>query len=229
MLVRLAHDHFGQFKDGIDGVNTVETQMADNDYALGLLVEAVAKGPFAADTLIFVVEADAQDGPDHVDAHRSIAFVVGPYVRQHAVVSTRYTTVSMVRTIEEVLGLSPMALTDAMAAPMSGVFDLTQIDWRYRPRIAEALRATDLPLPPRTTADIGVACPAAGRSAAWWRAAMAGQDFREEDRLDTPAFNRALWRGLKGETAAYPTGRDGRDLRRSREALLAKTRTSICR
>jgi DNA-binding beta-propeller fold protein YncE len=209
MLVRLAHDHFGQFALGIDGVNTVEAQMADNDYALGLIVETVAKGPFAKDTLIFVVEDDAQDGPDHVDAHRSIAYVIGPYVKQHAVVSARYTTVSMLRTIEEVLGLEPMGLNDALARPMSAVFDLSKSDWGYRPRISEVLRATQLPLPPRTAADAGSGRPVATRSQAYWTAAMAGQDFREEDRLDTGRFNRALWRGLKGEDAAYPSVRGG--------------------
>src|SRR5579862_7371620 len=86
-LVRLAHDHFGDFERGMDGVNTVQTEMADNDYALGLLVEKVAHSRYKDDTLIFVVEDDAQDGPDHVDAHRTVALVAGPYVRQGAVVS----------------------------------------------------------------------------------------------------------------------------------------------
>ncbi len=81
MLVRLPNDHFGNFGEGLDGIDTVETQMADNDYALGLLVETVAKSAYARDTLIFVVEDDAQNGADHVDAHRSIAFVAGAYVK----------------------------------------------------------------------------------------------------------------------------------------------------
>ncbi len=87
MMVRLPHDHFGSFGTAIDGVNTVETQMADNDYAIGLLVEAVAHSRFASDTLIVITEDDAQDGGDHVDAHRSIALFAGPYVKQDAVVS----------------------------------------------------------------------------------------------------------------------------------------------
>ena len=115
MLVRLPHDHTGNFAQAIDGVNTVETELADNDYAVGLLVERVAKSRFANDTLIFVVEDDAQDGPDHVDAHRSIAFVAGPYVKQGAVVSHVYNTVNLIRTIEAVLGLEPVGLNDALA------------------------------------------------------------------------------------------------------------------
>jgi hypothetical protein len=220
MLVRLAHDHTGNFGRGIDGVTTVETELADNDYAVGLLVEKVAHSPFAKDTLTFVIEDDAQDGPDHVDAHRSIAFIAGPYVKHGAVVSHRYATVNLVRTIEDVLGLGPMGLTDALAEPMAEVFDTAQADWTYNARIPAVLRTTALPLPPASHADAGCP-PVKTRSPAYWAAAMAGQNFKEEDQLDTPRFNLALWRGLKGETP-YPTVRDGRDLRAARETLRAE-------
>jgi len=225
MMVRLAHDHTGNFGRGLDGVTTVETELADNDYAVGLLVEKVAHSPFAKNTLIFVVEDDAQDGPDHVDAHRSIAFVVGPYVKHGAVVSHRYATVNLVRTIEELLGIGPMGLNDALAEPMAEVFDTAQADWTYNARAPAVLRTTALPLPPATTADAG--CPAKTRSAAYWAAAMAGQNFSEEDRLDTARFNMALWRGLKGDTP-YPAARDGRDLREGRKALLAAAGLADC-
>ena len=118
-LLRLAHDHFGDFDQAIDGVNTVETEMADNDYSLGMIVERIARGKAADSTLIFVIEDDAQNGADHVDARRSLAFVIGPYVRQGALVSTRYTTVNLLRTIEAVLGLKPLGLNDALAMPMA--------------------------------------------------------------------------------------------------------------
>jgi YVTN family beta-propeller protein len=193
-LLRLNHDHFGDFKDAIDGVNTVETQMADNDYSIALVAEAVAKGPFAKDTLIFMIEDDAQDGADHVNAHRSIALIVGPYVKQGAVVSKRYTTVNVVRTMVDILGLEPLGLNDAMAEPMTEVFDINQSSWTYKPLVPSVLRSTGLPLPPEEHAC--VAQP--GRSAAWWEAAMKGQDFSAEDRLDTARFNRVLWQGLKG-------------------------------
>ncbi len=218
-LLRLSHDHFGDFDKAIDGVNTVETQMADNDYSVGLVVERVAQSKFKDSTLIFIIEDDAQNGTDHVDARRSIAFVVGPYVRQQALVSTRYTTVSMLRTIESVLGLEPLGLNDAMAVPMADVFDLTQKSWTYRATAADVLRATQLPIP----ADRFVASASASarpqRSAAYWAAAMQGQDFSGEDRLDTSAFNTALWQGLG--SGPEPTGRDGRDLRQDRATLLA--------
>ena len=202
-LIRLPNDHFGSFATGTDGVNTVETQMGDNDYALGRIIEKVSQSRFAASTLIFVVEDDAQDGPDHVSAHRSIAFVAGPYVRRGAVVHAHYTTVSMIRTIEDVLGLAPMGLNDAMAAPMSAVFDARAgAGWAYRARVPDALRTTKLPLPAPAVAVTSGGCRRALHSAEYWSAAMQGQDFREEDRLDTAAFNRALARGLRGRGCA---------------------------
>jgi DNA-binding beta-propeller fold protein YncE len=196
-LLRLAHDHFGRFGHGLDGVDTVETEFADNDYAVGMVMEAVAKSPFAKDTLIFVIEDDAQDGADHVDSHRSIGFVVGPYVKQGAVVSHPYTTVNMVKTIEDVLGLKPMGLNDALAEPMAEAFDLTKADWSYQAIVPEILRKTALPLPAASASAGG--CVFATRSADWWAAAMQGQDFDREDHLDTARFNRALWRGMKGD------------------------------
>ena len=216
MLVRLAHDHTGDFADGIDRINTVEAELADNDYAVGRLVEKVAHSVFAKDTLIFVVEDDAQDGPDHVDAHRSIVFVAGPYVKQGQVISHRYTTVDLVRTIEVVLGLQPMGLNDALAGPMTAVFDTARADWTYDAVVPGVLRQTSLPLPPpgesRTT------CAVPTRSSAYWTAAMKGQDFSSEDRLDTTRFNLALWRGMKG-AAPYPAVRDGKDLSAGRAVL----------
>ena len=89
-LVRLMHDHMGNFKEAIDGVNTPEIQQADNDYAVARLIDTVAHSQYKSNTLIFVVEDDAQDGADHVDAHRTTAYVVGPYVRHGAVVSKFY-------------------------------------------------------------------------------------------------------------------------------------------
>ncbi len=198
-LLRISHDHFGDFKEAIDGLGTVEAQMSDNDYALGLIAETVAKGPFAKDTLIFVVEDDAQDGADHVNAHRSIAFVVGPYVKQGALVSKRYTTVNMIRTMVDILGIEPLGLNDAMAEPMAQVFDTAKADWTYTPIVPNLLRSTSLPLPPAS----GVACTAyPHRSSEYWTAAMAGQDFSQEDHLDTVKFNRALWKGLKEDVKA---------------------------
>ena len=201
-LVRLPHDHFGSFGAAIDGVNTPERQMADNDYAVGLLVEKISKGPFASDTLVIVLEDDAQDGPAHVDAHRSVALVAGPYVKQGAVISTAYDTVNVLRTIEEVLGLPPLGLNDALAAPMSDLFEWQPraLPWTYEAIVPDVLRQTALPLPAATRA---ARAPRPAHDAAWWSAATRGQDFDREDALDADRFNRALWRGLAGG-APYP-------------------------
>jgi hypothetical protein len=148
-------------------------------------------------------------------------------VKQGAVVSRRYTTVSLVKTIEAVLGLEPMGLNDALAEPMGEVFDIRQPDWRFEARVPSVLRSTALPLPPRTDAEVG--CRTAPiRSPDWWAKAMAGQNFAVEDHLDTPAFNRALWAGLKGDRTPYPAGRDGRDLRSKRAVLLKAAKRSPC-
>jgi DNA-binding beta-propeller fold protein YncE len=225
-LLRLAHDHFGDFGTALYGLNTPAMQIADNDYAIGLVAEKVANSPYRDDTLIFVIEDDAQDGPDHVDAHRSIAYVIGPYVKQGAVVSERYTTVGMVRTIEALLGFEPSSLFSAVAAPMTAVFDLNQTTWNYRAVVPDLLRQSELPLPPPTVAN---SLPRTGRSlaytrqyhnGAYWQRKLGDMDYDEEDKLDTPRFNRELWKGMMGRQP-YPTERSGKDLRQNREALLA--------
>jgi DNA-binding beta-propeller fold protein YncE len=202
MLLQLGNDHLGSYRTAIDGVNTPETQMGDNDYALGLIVETVAGSPFADDTLIIALEDDTCDGPDHVDAFRSIVLFAGPYVRQHAVISTRYTTVSVVKTIEEILGLDPVGLNDALAAPMSDVFDPKVTTWSYKAIAPDMLRSTNLPLPSADHAYKAVP----KHSAEYWSKVMAGQDFSAVDHVDPVTFNRALWRGLKGDVP-YPAAR----------------------
>ncbi len=229
-LVRIPHDHFGSYSSAMDGVGTVETQMADNDYALGLIVEKVANSPFKDNTLIFVLEDDAQNGGDHVDPHRSIGYIVGPYVKQDALISKHYTTVSMLRTLEEVLGIEPMGINDGLAAPMAELFDIRQKSWDYTALVPEVLYSTSLPLPPRSEAQVAssataVDCDSQSRhTPAYWQQAMAGQDFTAEDKLDTPKFNQALWAGLKGKEVPAPTVRHGDDLRRQRQQLIAKVR-----
>jgi hypothetical protein len=198
MLVELGGDHLGSYRTAIDGVNTPETQMGDNDYALGLIIETIANSPFANDTLIIALEDDACDGPDHVDAFRSLVLFAGPYVRQHAVISKRYTTVSVVKTIEKVLGLDPVGLNDALAAPMTDVFDPTAT-WSYKATVPDMLRSTKLPLPPADH----VSNTTPQHPAAYWSRVMAGQDFSAVDHVDPQTSNRALWHGLRGNMP-YP-------------------------
>lgn len=213
-LVRLMHDHMGAFGTAIDGFNVPETQQADNDYAVGLLVQAVAHSPYAADTLIFVVEDDAQDGPDHVDAHRSTAYVVGPYVKQHAVVSTRYTTVSMLRTMEDVLGIDHLNLNDAYLGPMTDVFDLNQSQWDYRAKPSAYLDSTSAArLMPSDFAGLKPLLPS--HTAAYWEAQTAGFDWTAEDRAPTDLFNQITWSGMTNGSP-YPTARSGLNLSNAR-------------
>jgi YVTN family beta-propeller protein len=226
-LLRLPHDHFGSFDTAIDGVNTPDTQIADNDYAVGLVADKISHSRFRDDTLIFVIEDDAQNGGDHVDAHRSIGFVVGAFVRQGAVVSKRFNTVSMVRTIGEVLGLERLGLTDGFAAPMAEVFEprLRPRPWTFDALVPEVLRTTALPVPPRTAHNTvpatrnGIDYSQPRGTAAQWAQAMANQSFSRADDLDEGSFNLALWRGLMGDRP-FPTERDGRDLSQNRKRLL---------
>ncbi len=198
-LLRLAHDHFGSFAEADDGVNTPDRQMADNDYAIGRVAETVARSPAGHSTLIAIVEDDAQNGGDHVDAHRSVAYLIGPGVRRGAVVSTRYTTVNLLKTIERLLNLPPLGLNDSLALPMADAFDpALTTPWRYTARWPQPLDNTALPKPPVRVALRRPAELAPERAAAWWAAATAGQDFSAEDKLDTARFNAALWRGMKG-------------------------------
>ena len=224
-LVRLPHDHLGLFDEAVDGVNTVETEIADNDYAVGLLVEKVAHSKYGKDTLIFVIEDDAQNGPDHVDAHRSLAFIAGPYVKQRAVISKRFNTVTLLRTMEEVLGIKPLGLNDALQPPMSEVFSMKQATWNYKARVPAILRTTKLPLPAATAEDRQGAIEP-GHDAAYWAGKTKDFDFSAEDKLDSESFNMVLWTGLKGESQPYPSERDGRNLSKHRRLLLRELRKS---
>src|SRR5206468_1513453 len=96
--------------------------VASNDLALGQLVEAVTHGKLWPETAIFVIEDDAQNGPDHVDAHRTVGLVISPYTKRHYVDNSQYSTVSMIRTMELILGLPPLSQYDAAARPMFASF-----------------------------------------------------------------------------------------------------------
>ncbi len=196
-IVQLQEDHMGNFAEAISKVNTPETQQADNDYATGRLIDRVAHSPFGKDTLIFVIEDDSQDGPDHVDAHRTTAYVVGPYIKQGAVVSTFYTTVSLVRTIEDVLGLEHLNLNTATAAPMTDVFDLHQADWNFNARPSSVLAKTELPLSKAARRAAESAAPVKiSHDSRYWAKKTQGFDFTQEDHVDADLFNRIVWQGL---------------------------------
>jgi hypothetical protein len=217
-LVRFMHDHTGNYAVAIDGVNTPDLEVADNDYAVGLLVQKIANSPYANNTLIFAIEDDAQDGGDHVDSHRSTAYVAGAYVKQGAVVSTRYNTLDLLRTIEEVLGLPPMNLNDALARPMADIFNMTPSPWSFTAAPSAILYNTSLPLPPRRA---GLTVPKPAHNAKYWARVTKGMDFTTEDRLDPVNFNRILWKGMMGNKP-YPAGLARIEPRQDREELLER-------
>jgi hypothetical protein len=221
-LVRLMHDHTGSFATAIDGVNTPELQQSDNDYAVGLLVQTIANSSvYANNTLIFVIEDDSQDSGDHVDSHRTTAFVAGAYVKQKTLVSTQYNTINFVRTIEEVLGLPPMNLNDALAQPMADIFNTYPAKWSFTATVPAGLYSASLPL----TAPVGLVVPKSTHTAEYWARATKGMDFTSEDRMDFAEYNHILWKGLMGNRP-YPSRPSGKDLRQNREQLLARYRRS---
>ena len=192
-MIRLPHDHFGSFKSAVAGVDTPDTQMADHDWALGRIVEAIGASPFWDDTVIVVVEDDAQDGADHVDSHRSLLFFAGGHVARGAVVHTSYATPNVLRTVEVLLGLPPLGRNDAVAAPIAEVFTEDAAPLTFHAVVPDVLRTTKLELPPPPK---GAVAMRPRGTAAEWDARTAGMDFSDEDRLDAAAFNEALYCGL---------------------------------
>jgi YVTN family beta-propeller protein len=183
MIMRLGNDHTSGTAAGRIAPLSAA---ADNDYALGMIVEGVSHSPFWGKTAIFVLEDDAQNGPDHVDSHRSPAFVISGYARRHFVDGTMYNTTSMLRTIELILGLRPMTTYDAGARPMTGSF---QTAVNPAPYTAEKPR---VPLDERNPSS----SPTAGRSAQ--------MDFSEADRNDDDELNDILWRAIRGTEPPAP-------------------------
>jgi YVTN family beta-propeller protein len=168
------------------GKPTPAAYVADNDLALGRIVEAVSHSKFWKDTAIFVLEDDAQNGPDHVDAHRSIAFVISPYTKRRTVDSNMYSTSSMLRTMELILGLKPMTQFDAAALPMYASFkakaDLTP--YEHLP--------ANVDLKTKNTV------------ASWGAAESGKMDFRDADAADERRLNEIIWRSVRGADQPMP-------------------------
>jgi hypothetical protein len=159
-------------------------------------VERLANSQYKDNTLVVVLEDDAQDGADHVDAHRSIFFVAGPYVKHGAVVSRPYTTVNLLRTIEDILGTDHLNIHTATAAPMAALFDLSQKNWDFKAIASDYLKNTQLPVPNGAYASKSVPRPT--HDAAYWAAKTKAFDFSVEDHLgNVEKFNRIVWQGLK--------------------------------
>jgi len=202
MIRGLSHDHTGNFAQALGGVNTPELQQADNDYAVGLLVEAVAHSPYAKDTLIIIIEDDSQDGADHVDSHRATTYFVGPYVRKHAVVSTRYSQRNVLRTIEDIFGTEHINLNTYYARPMADVFDITSSGkWTFNAVASTLLKLTTLGLDPNKVEFAAGPDLKPTHDAQYWAEKTRGFDWSGEDRVPAELYNRILWEGLKGTPA----------------------------
>lgn len=183
LVLRIGNDHTsGTSPNRI----SPRAAVADNDLALGMIVEAVSKSKFWAKTAIFVLEDDAQNGPDHVDSHRSPAFVISPYTRGRGIDSSHYTTTSMLRTMELILGLHPMTMHDAGARPMHAAFR-NQADMRAYEK-AEAR----VPLEERNPAT----SPTAARSMR--------MQWDEADMIDDNELNEILWLAVRGTNPPPP-------------------------
>jgi len=139
-------------------------------------------------------------------------------VKQGALVSTKYNTIDFVRTIEEVLGLPPLNLNDALARPMADIFNMAPSPWTFTATPSAYLYNTQLPLPPKPP---GMVVPKPMNNARYWARVTKGMDFTSEDRFDFASYNRVLWKGLMGNRP-YPAAPTGIDLRLNRAQLLAR-------
>jgi hypothetical protein len=160
--------------------------VADNDVALGQIVETISKSRYWKESAIFVIEDDAQNGSDHVDAHRTVALAISPYIRKGTVDSTLYTTSSMLRSMELILGLEPMTQFDAAANPMYTSFGNTADLTPYTARPAQVdLYETN--------------------NALAWGAEMSEKlDLSKEDAADDLLLGDIVWRSVRGPNSPMP-------------------------
>lgn len=181
--LRIINDH----TEGLSkGRPTPFAHVADNDLAIGMFVEYLSKSPVWKESAVFVLEDDAQDGPDHVDAHRSTAYVAGGFVKRHFVDHTMYSTSSMLRTIELILGIGPMSQYDASAEPM----------WRCFSKNA------DMTVFNRKALQVDINEKNSVENA--WQRMSEQFDFTKEDRIPDRAFTEVIWKAVKGENAIVP-------------------------
>ncbi|MCA6468611.1 MAG: bifunctional YncE family protein/alkaline phosphatase family protein [Chitinophagaceae bacterium] len=184
--LRLINDHTEGLRKGKP---TPFAHVADNDHAVGMFIEHLSNSKIWKESVVFILEDDAQDGPDHVDAHRSTAYVAGGFVKRNFVDHTMYTTSSMLRTIELILGLEPMSQYDAAAEPMWRCFTSTPT---LTPFITRALQV-----------DINEKNEVENV----WQRISEKLDFSKEDRTPDRLFTEVIWKAVKGEHAIVPAPR----------------------
>jgi YVTN family beta-propeller protein len=187
-VVRLPNDHTA----GVEaGRPTAQFYVADNDYALGRMVEAVSSSPYWKDTAVVVVEDDAQDGPDHVDCHRSVALVISAYNRPGALVHEFHNTVSLIRTMELLLGMEPLNLLDETAVPV----DIFRREADLRPYTATL---------PTLAPDNLFTTPGHDAATLHWMRRTAEQDTEHADMADPRVLNEAIWFSARGASSPMP-------------------------
>ncbi len=179
----------------LPGYPTPEAMVADNDLALGRIVEKISNSPYWKDSVIFVVEDDAQNGVDHVDGHRTLGFVISPYTKREAVNSTYYTQLDITRTIEHILGLPPMTQMDMAIDPrsMAGVFT-DKPDFTPYKAVPNQIPLDQMNK--ELTAMKGLEKE--------WAIAMVEQNFSQPDAADEDMLNRVIWYSVKGYDMPYP-------------------------
>jgi len=182
-ILRLPNDHTAGAQVG---KHTPLALVADNDLALGRVVEAVSRSKFWQDTAIFVVEDDAQNGPDHVDAHRTVALVISPYTKHGQVDSSLYSTTSMLRTMELILALEPMSQFDAAARPMYNSFQAVS-DSRSYDHVPARVDLNEK-----------------NQRTAWGADQSEKFDLTREDAVDDLLLNEVIWKSIRGPDSPMP-------------------------
>lgn len=181
--VRFINDH----TEGLRlGRPTPFAHVADNDWAVGMFVEYLSKSPIWKETAIFIVEDDAQNGPDHVDAHRTTAYVAGGFVKRNFVDHTMYSTTSMLRTMELILGLPPMTQYDAAATPMFRCF------------------TNEANLQPFHSIPARININETNQARSEWQRRSENFNLTKEDAVPDLEFNIVLWHGIKGDHIPFP-------------------------
>jgi phospholipase C len=203
MIMLLPNDHTSGTRPNMP---TPRAMVADNDLALGRIVEAVSKSRFWPETAIFVTEDDPQAGLDHVDGHRTVGLVVSPYTRRGALVHTNYNQTGMLRTIELILGLTHMNQFDRGAEAMTDCFQ-DKPDLRPYTAVPNNIPLDEMNPPLR----------ALSPKARYWAQKSLELDLDDVDRADEGTFNRILWHSVKGYDAPYPASLTTRKPRQSQE------------
>ncbi len=182
-LIQLPNDHTASTYPGYP---TPRAMVAENDLALGRLVEEISKSKFWKESAIFVIEDDAQDGPDHVDSHRSVALIISPYVRKGVVDSTMYTTSGILRTMELILGLEPLSQYDAAAQPAYASFQEQPDTKPYVHRPAK------------------ISITEKNGDDAYGAAESMSMNLVDVDRAPMREMNEILWKSIRGANSVMP-------------------------